>query len=118
MILRKRLFLANLCAGALLLVLLPVATPAHAATFNVTTTQDAPHTTPLDGTCTSTLPGGVCTLRAAVQAVNFLGGGPHTINLTVPGTYTLTVTGPGEDNAATGDIDINNATVTIQNANT
>src|SRR5215475_13571899 len=96
------------------LALLP--TPqAYAATFAVTTTQDAAHTLPIDGTCTSTLPGNPCTLRAAVIAANFLGGGPHTINLTVAGTYLLTVTGANEDNAATGDLDVNNVTLSIAN---
>src|SRR5438552_1988527 len=82
---------------------------ALAATFVVTTTADAPHTLPIDGNCTSTLPGNPCTLRAAVMAANFLGstGAPHTINLSVAGTYLLTVTGANEDNAATGDLDIN-----------
>src|SRR5438874_2727849 len=89
--------------------------PAQAATFIVTTFQDAPHTTPLDGNCTSTVPGGFCTLRAAVQAANFLGG-TQTINLAIPGTYTLSVTGPNEDNAATGDLDVNGVNLTIANA--
>src|SRR5438270_5510116 len=66
--------------------------PVQAATFLVATTQDAPHSAPLDGNCTSTLPGGLCTLRAAVQAANFLGG-TQTINLATAATYTLTVTG-------------------------
>jgi predicted outer membrane repeat protein len=64
--------------------------------------------------CTSTLAGNPCTLRAAVQAANFLGGGPHTINLTVAGTYALTVPGAGESAAATGDLNVT-ASVTIAN---
>jgi CSLREA domain-containing protein len=94
-------------------VLLP-ANVAQAATFTVTTTTDAPHTTPLNGNCTSTLPGAPCTLRAAVQAANFLSG-VQTINLAVPGTYTLTVVGAREDNAATGDLDINGVNLTLAN---
>jgi CSLREA domain-containing protein len=89
--------------------------PAQAATFLVVTTQDAPHTTPIDGNCTSTLAGNPCTLRAAIQAVNFLGGGPHTTNLAAAGGYILTVTGTDEDNAATGDLDNNGASITINN---
>jgi CSLREA domain-containing protein len=77
--------------------------------------DDAPHASPLDGTCTSILPRGACTLRAAIQAANFLGGGPHAINLSTPGTYTLTAVGPNEDNAATGDLDVNGTTVAIAN---
>src|SRR5262245_56723105 len=90
------------------------AQPAAAATFIVTTPQDAPHTTPLDGNCTSTLAGNPCTLRAAVQAANFLGG-TQTINLAIAGTYTLSVVGNSEDNAATGDLDINGVSLAIAN---
>ena len=87
----------------------------HATTVTVATTDDAPHGAPLNGTCTSTRPGGACTLRAAIQAANFLGDGPHTINLSTPGTYTLTAVGPNEDEGATGDLDINGTTVAIAN---
>jgi hypothetical protein len=91
--------------------------PVHAAatTFTVATTADAPHALPLDGSCTSTLPGGACTLRAAVQAADVLGDGPHTINLPTAGTYALTVLGSGEDAGATGDLDINGTSVAIAN---
>jgi hypothetical protein len=106
--------LARLALAGVLLALLPRAQPAYADTYTVTTTQDAPHALPIDGTCTSTLMGGTCTLRAAVQAANFLGG-THTINLQAAGTYLLTVTGAGEDLAATGDLDLNNVQVTIAN---
>jgi hypothetical protein len=88
---------------------------AQATTFTVTTTFDAPHALPLDGTCTSTAQG-ACTLRAAIQAADFLGDGPHTINLTAPGTYKLTVTGPDEDQGATGDLDVNGTSVVVVNA--
>jgi predicted outer membrane repeat protein len=87
---------------------------AQATTFTVSTTFDAPHTTPLDGTCTSTATG-ACTLRAAIQAADFLGDGPHTINLAAPGTYKLTVTGPDEDQGATGDLDVNGTSVVVAN---
>jgi CSLREA domain-containing protein len=97
-----------LCAVALLLSPLPRPELARAVGFTVETTQDAPHDLPLNGNCTSTLgPGGVggpCTLRAAVQAANFLGGA-QTINLPA-GAYVLTVTGAEENAAATGDLDI------------
>ena len=50
----------------------------------------------------------MCTLRAAIQETNARGG-PDTIVLQ-PGTYTLTIDGVlGEDPAATGDLDINDA---------
>lgn len=112
---RLRLLAVAVISTILLVVLLP-ARPAHAVTFIVTTTTDAPHSLPVDGNCTSTLPGNTCTLRAAVQAANFLTGGPHTINLQAAGTYTLTVVGSREDFGATGDLDINNVGVSIVNA--
>ncbi len=111
---RMRCLVPMLLAG-LLSVVLPRAELAHAATFTVTTTTDAPHTTPVNGNCTSTLPGNPCTLRAAVQAANSLGG-TQIINLGVTGTYVLAIQGSGEDNAATGDLDINGVNLTINNA--
>jgi len=111
-------------AAAVALAQLPPSAAAHpvrtsvaqATTLNVATTSDAPHAAPLDGSCTSTLAGGTCTLRAAIQAANFLGDGPHTINLGTPGTYALTVVGANEDDAATGDLDVNGTSVVILNA--
>src|SRR5262249_52415550 len=50
-------------------------------------------------------PPGVVTLRSAIQATNATPGG-NIINLTVPGTYAITIPGAGEDNNATGDFDI------------
>src|SRR5439155_2837334 len=55
---------------------------------------------------------GDCSLRAAVQQANALGGA--TINLLAGATYTLTVLGPREDRAATGDLDLgSNITVAV-----
>jgi CSLREA domain-containing protein len=88
---------------------------AAATTFTVATTTDAPHAAPVDGSCTSILPGGTCTLRAAIQAADFLGDGPHTINLPTAGTYALTVVGAGEDAGATGDLDISRTNLAIVN---
>src|SRR4051794_3624718 len=65
---------------------------AQAASFLVTTISDAPHSTPIDGACTSTLPDQACTLRAAIQAASFLGG-TQSIDLQAAGVYALTVTG-------------------------
>jgi len=102
---RHKFTLSSLCAVMLLLGFLPWADTAHALTFTVATVIDSPHALPIDETCTSQLRDKACTLRAAVQAANFASG-THTINLAVAGTYTLTVTGQGEDQAATGDLDI------------
>ena len=78
---------------------------------------DAPHTTPLDGNCPSTLPGNPCTPRAAVQATNFVGGGPNQITLATAGIYALTVAGPNKDNAATGDPDVNSILQIVNSSN-
>ena len=48
---------------------------------------------------------GVVTLRSAIQAANSTAGS-NTINLTVAGTYKITIAGAGEDNNATGDFDV------------
>jgi CSLREA domain-containing protein len=66
---------------------LPQATPAEAASFTVNSTADEPDANSGDGLCVST-PSGVCTLRAALQEANSLGGA-HTINLPA-GTYLMT----------------------------
>src|SRR5439155_17424676 len=50
-------------------------------------------------------PAGVVTLRSAIQAANATPGG-NTINLTLPGTYKITLAGAGENHNAKGDFDI------------
>jgi CSLREA domain-containing protein len=67
---------------------------AQAAVFNVTKTTDTN-----DGVCNTD-----CSLREAIVAANALTG-PHTINVPA-GTYTLTIAGAGEEDTATGDLDI------------
>ena len=60
---------------------------------------------------------GVVTLRSAIEAANDTPGG-NTINLTVPGTYSITLPGtPGEVNNAAGEFAISAAggNLTIQN---
>jgi CSLREA domain-containing protein len=61
---------------------------APAATFTVNSTLDEPNVNPASGTTCVSTPSGVCTLRAAIQAANNSGAGPHTVNVP-PGTYTL-----------------------------
>lgn len=83
-------------------------TPTYAAPelarvpFAVTAPFDAPDAVPGDGVCDDG--GGACTLRAAVMEANALPG-LDMISLP-PGLFTLTIAGPGEDGAATGDLDI------------
>ena len=73
-----------------------------AANFTVDSTTDAVDANIGNGTCASAA--NECTLRAAIQEAN-AAAGPHVI--TVPaGSYKLTLAGPGEDVAATGDLDI------------
>jgi CSLREA domain-containing protein len=79
-----------------------------AVTYVVDSLADAPAVSPGDGVCESTVGG--CTLRAAVQEAN---ASPHadTIRIGDGHTYVLSVVGSGEDEAATGDLDILEAVV-------
>jgi CSLREA domain-containing protein len=78
------------------------AAPVTAATFSVDTTADAADPNPGDGTCGSG-PGG-CSLRAAIQECN---RSTVSNSISLPaGTYRLTITGPNESLAATGDLDL------------
>jgi len=75
---------------------------ASAAGFAVNVTWDAVDVFPGNGVCADAA--GACTLRAAVQEANAL---PGFDTIKVPGgTYPLTLLGPGEDLAATGDLDL------------
>lgn len=76
--------------------------PATAAIFNVDDTADLVDTNLADGACLTAT--ATCSLRAAVQQANALAG-THTINVPA-GEYRLTLAGIGEDNAASGDLDI------------
>lgn len=90
---------------SLLLALLLAVCPAglgYAATFTVDSTADAIDAAPGNGVCATAA--GKCTLRAAIQEANALGGA-NTIN--VPsGPYFITIAGANEDAAASGDLDI------------
>ncbi|MBE2201577.1 MAG: CSLREA domain-containing protein [Anaerolinea sp.] len=97
---RRMVWIVILLAAA---VLFAPPRPAHAATFTVNSTADAVDANPGNGVCATA--GGVCTLRAAIQEANALAGA-DTIVFAVDGTFTLTLTGSGEDAAATGDLDI------------
>lgn len=85
------------------LAILWSAAPARASTsFLVNSTADKVDLSPGDGVCHTKL--NTCTLRAAIQEANALGGAV-TIQLDAA-TYTLKRVGPGEDNAALGDLDL------------
>ncbi|MBK9053685.1 MAG: CSLREA domain-containing protein, partial [Chloroflexi bacterium] len=82
-------------------------TPAHAASFTINTTLDAPDSNPGDGLCRSTI-GNRCSLRAAIQEANALSG-TDTINVPA-GTFLLTRSG-FDDTAVNGDLDINSTLI-------
>ena len=75
-------------------VALAAAVNAHAATFTVTRLDD-----PAPGACDSD-----CSLREAMRAAN-AGSGGDTISIPA-GHIRLRIAGPGEDAAATGDLDL------------
>ena len=88
---------------------------ALAASFTVTSTDDAVDNDLTDGECKTDLSGNPCTLRAAIQQANDLAGIESTITLPA-GTFNLTISGAdGSDPAATGDLDIKQE-LTIQGA--
>lgn len=84
--------------------------PVSAAVFTVTSVADLGDAAPGNGICAAA--GGACTLRAAVQEANALAGA-DTIQLPA-GTFLLSGA-PGEDLAASGDLDVT-ASLTIQGA--
>jgi CSLREA domain-containing protein len=94
----------RLAVGAVLAVcgVLVFAHVANAATFVVTTTLDSADASVGDGACAAE--SGACTLRAAVQEANAIAD-PDTIILPA-GTFAITTPGLGEDQAASGDLDL------------
>jgi CSLREA domain-containing protein len=84
----------TLALGAAALALTTLAASAGAAVYTVTRTDDT-----ADGTCNTD-----CSLREAILAAN-ANHGPDVILLPA-GTYTLSLAGAGEDQGATGDLDL------------
>ncbi len=75
--------------------------------FNVNSLADfaiTPATVNAQGQITNQ-PGNPVTLRSAIEAANVTAGG-NTINLTIAGTYKITLTGANEDANLTGDFDL------------
>lgn len=85
--------------AAFLLVAPPL---AGALTFEVDDTADAVDAAPGDGVCATAA--GKCTLRAAVMEANARIGADRI--LLPAGNYELTLHGAGEDDAASGDLDL------------
>lgn len=108
-----RLTLHSLALPACALLLASLPQTASAAVFIVNSTQDIPEATAGNGTCNPVgAVGNTCTLRAAIMEANALPGS-HTI-LVASGTYSLTRSGNGEENALNGDLDIK-APITLSN---
>ena len=88
------------------LTLLLLATTTFAETYTVNTTADTVDINIGDGICADTSSPAKCSIRAAIQEAN----SDTTIDtISIPeGIYNLSISGSGEDNAATGDLDIIN----------
>jgi CSLREA domain-containing protein len=77
---------------------------AQAVTLSVNSTADAVDVSPGNGVCETGFGNRTCTLRAAIQEANALGGRD---TIVVPaGTYRLTIARRGETFAAAGDLDL------------
>ncbi len=108
----SRLVVAML-AASLALGVMPIRS-VHAATFTVTNTSDRVDINIGDGICDADPAAGLqCTLRAAIQEANAT---PAADSITLPvATFTLSLGGANENNAATGDLDLK-ANLTINGA--
>jgi len=84
-------------------------------TFTVNASNDVVDFLPGDGICETATGNGMCTLRAAIMEANSHIGA-DTINL--PGsTYLLTIPGAGEEQCATGDLNITESLTIIGDPN-
>ncbi len=101
-------FFGIVLLAGLALAMTPAQADVAASIFNVNSTADEPDASPGNGFCFSTI-SAKCTLRAAIQEANALAD-TNTVILPA-GTYTLTISGRGEDQAATGDLDVTNSLI-------
>jgi len=100
----RALVRASVLTAVVVLGSLAMASVASAASFTVNDSSDAPLASSSGTSCVSTDSGGTCTLRAAVQAADNVGGAS---TITLPaGTFVLTVPSTGAGNASTGDLDV------------
>src|SRR5690606_37164132 len=109
----RRLLVLSVALGLATGFGLAVVNQTRAVTYTVTDFGDVADAAPGDGTCETAPGNGGCTLRAAIQEAN-AAAGPAVIALP-QGTFTLSLTGTGEDAATTGDLDITD-TLTITGA--
>ncbi len=122
--LHRRLLPALVVASVALAVLFAEGSAARTTVTKmivVNSKADAPDAKPKDGVCKAkftmlTTPGKIyCTLRAAIQTADFGPRGTYLIKLPA-GTFHLSVKGRGENNAAKGDLDLNQANLTLAGA--
>jgi len=95
--------------AALMMTLVSLAGTAHAGlTFVVNSPADVGDAAPCDFQCATAPDNSTCTLRAAVQEAECLNAIFHDEYVIRLGesTYLLSLRGPNEDGAATGDLDI------------
>lgn len=99
-----RIFLPASLAAAITVIMLSAeqTTVARPAVFTVNNTADLIDVTPGNGVCAAF--NDTCTLRAAIMEANF-SPGVDTIILPA-GVYVLTLAGPNENTAVTGDLDV------------
>ena len=99
-----RIFRLLILTAILVLIASPLdlAYSAPGSTFTATSVLDTVDVNPGNGECADA--GGNCTLRAAVMEANASAGSDTVILLA--DTYALTIAGVGEDDAATGDLDL------------
>ncbi|MBE0597656.1 MAG: CSLREA domain-containing protein [Desulfuromonadales bacterium] len=112
----------GLVAG-LLLGMFIISASAQAAdhiSFLVNSTADSPDTNPGDGLCADV--SGNCTLRAAIMEMNqwapapgidFDPDGEDFVMVLPAGSYVLYIDGRGEDEAATGDLDLRTQAIIV-----
>jgi CSLREA domain-containing protein len=101
----SRLGAATALLGALLLAALSATAVGATNAFSVTVGHAADNNNP---TCAASGTGD-CSLRDAIRFANTHTGATDLTTITLPGniaSYALTQTGAGEDNAATGDLDV------------
>src|SRR5688572_12734625 len=99
---RKARWILGVALIGAVAVVVPVPTPAHAATYVVNDTRDRVDSRPGNGVCRTS--SGTCSLRAAVQEANARSGA-DVITLR-SGTYTITRAPTNDNDITTGDLDI------------
>jgi uncharacterized repeat protein (TIGR01451 family)/CSLREA domain-containing protein len=99
--------ITHTCVRLLLLGALAIPLQSFAFVYTVNSTSDLVDADTGDGICKTA--SNNCTLRAAIQQANAWSG---TDAVVVPaGTYTLSITGAGNNSAASGDLDITDSLI-------